>query len=487
MSDDVIQRPKGRRNSSIDLGPSTHEEPVKEKKSISFGRKSSEPTDSPAQETGSKRMSLSFGRRKTNEPTAPQDVSFDTRGSEPAAEEPVHSAEPQQTSERRSFSASIDMGQGQQRSMDLGGQSKPRTESTSKIETTVRSGTHGTTDTGAFGTSHQKSGVDVGPSESAAGKPAKNKSVLGGIGAAIPFGRKEEEDRKGTWGNTGYSATDDQAHRNTTYHIPSFAKQTLIVFMVQMKLFSKMRWTYFMLFMAILIPIVVIALGDYMDAIADVTTTSTEYLGLMLSMMPIFLGFFTAVLSGPAIGREFKDRTAYMNVSLPLSRASFYTGKYLAGFVLALGIFVFAYAMAIATTMMRYDVIFGDLILESMGTMIVAIFAYSATAFCIGAFTKRPSTMTPFVLMTFILPALMMALNLEYNLSELMFLPCFLPDASLYLVGSPVVGSVAGFFSLMFYVPLVDISQIATMVAVGIVWGILFFALGLYRTTRREM
>ena len=42
--EETIQRPKGRRNNSIDLGPTHTEQPARtEKKQISFGRKKEEP------------------------------------------------------------------------------------------------------------------------------------------------------------------------------------------------------------------------------------------------------------------------------------------------------------------------------------------------------------------------------------------------------------------------------------------------------------
>ena len=297
---------------------------------------------------------------------------------------------------------------------------------------------------------------------------------------------KKEEDRKGTWGDTGYHATDEEAHRDRRYRIPSFVTQTGTMFMVQMRLYSKMKWTYFMLFMAILIPIITIVLDEVFDAMAMELGSSTAYIGMLLSMMPIVLGFFTAVLSGPSIGREFKDRTAYMSMPLPISRVSFYLGKYLAGFVLSLGIFMFAYGMAVATAMSHYDYIFADLIGESMLVMTVSLFAYSATAFCIGAFTRKPSTLTPFVLMTFVLPAVLMIIHLRYDVEALMLLPCFLPDVTVSILGSPIIGSVSGFFS-MAGVSLVDVGELWTMVGIAVVWGIVFLLIGMVRTMRREM
>lgn len=88
------------------------------------------------------------------------------------------------------------------------------------------------------------------------------------------------------------------------------------MFIVQMKLFSKMKWTYFMFFMAVLISIITIVMSDAMDLFAVEVGISTGYIGLLLSMLPMMLGFFTVVLYGPSIGRGFKNRVAYMNISL---------------------------------------------------------------------------------------------------------------------------------------------------------------------------
>ena len=317
---------------------------------------------------------------------------------------------------------------------------------------------------------------------------SKKRSALGSV---IPFGKKEEEDRKGTWGNTGYTASNEQAHRDVIYHIPSFIKQTIIVFMVQMRLFSKMKWTYFMLFVALLIPIVFFAARDLLSMMMSgygfMTEYSNSFIAGMLAFLPLLLGLFTSVLCGTQLPNEFKERTAYMNISLPMSRISFYIGKYLAGFVLSLAVFMFAYGMAIATSMSEYDTIFADLLSSSLVLTIVATFAYSATAFCIGSFMRRGSSLIPFLFMTVVLPMVCTLLFAFYmdsgpDLSYLFYLPCFLGEAALGILGAPMSGS-AG----MIIMPYIDLTNIGTNIAIGIVWGVAFLLLGMYRTTRREM
>ncbi len=306
---------------------------------------------------------------------------------------------------------------------------------------------------------------------------------------------KPEEDRKGTWGSMNYSATDSEAHRDAVYSIPSHFRQTYIVFMTQMKAFGKMKWTYFMLFVALLIPILSTAANStiepLMAAFEFETTYSNTYIAGLLAFLPLLLGLFTSVLCGKQIPQEFKDRTAYMNISLPIDRSSFYIGKYLAGFVLSLGIFLFAYGSAIATAMMKYDSIFADLLSQSLIITVVGVFAYSATAFCVGSFMKRGSSIVPFIFMSIVLPTIlgvsfaMMNTDLTANGitgAWIFQLPCFIGEGALAILGAPLSPSV-GMLSIQY----VDVTTIMPMIVIGIVWGIAFLALGLYKTMRREM
>ena len=329
--------------------------------------------------------------------------------------------------------------------------------------------------------------VDLGPEPQeeapvqAGEEQPKKASFLDRVKAVAPV--KEEEDRKGTWGNSGYSASDDEAHRDRVYSAPSFMKQTMIVFMVQMKLFAKQKWTFIMLFVALLIPLLTILLGDNIDAIMQMMgfgNFSNTYIAGQLALLPLLLGQFTSKLCGKQIPQEFKDRTAYMNISLPSHRASFFLGKYLAGFLMWVGIFMLAYGSAIITATSKYDSIYADLLSESLTITLVGVFAYSATAFCIGCFMKKGSSIVPFFAMSIALPLVILIVDKQLD-SALAYMPCFLGEAALGLLGAPMCASVI-------LIPTsLDLTSIGLMIAVGIVWGIGFLALGLYQTMRREM
>ena len=325
--------------------------------------------------------------------------------------------------------------------------------------------------------------IDVEPEENVQNEPKKTSFRSKVMDMS---GKGDEEDRKGTWKGTNYNASDAEAHRDVRYRAPSWIKQTWIMFMVQMKQFSKAKWTYFALFTALLIPILMLASKDFITMMLTnfgfSTAFSNTYIAGLLSFLPLFLGLYTSVMCGSQIPQEFKDRTAYLNISLPMSRSSFYIGKYLAGFVLCLGIFMLAYGAAVATAMMDYESIFSDLLAESMMLTIIGVFAYSATAFCLGSFMKRGSSIVPLILMTVLLPMVITLVAAQYNVWSLTMLPFFLGEAALGILGASMSGSVG-----MIMMSYIDLTNVGMMAIIGIVWGVAFLVLGLLKTMRREM
>ncbi len=289
----------------------------------------------------------------------------------------------------------------------------------------------------------------------------------------------------GTWKESGYSATDEEAHRDVKYSIKSSFSQMLTVFMVQMKLFSKMKWTYILLFTALLIPIIAFSAPDFINILSTFGYSkgySTTKIAGLLFFLPLMLGLMTSIMCGTQMPLEFKERTAYMNIPLPMSRASFFFGKYLAGFVMCLGIFMFAYSMAIATALVDYDTIFPDLILNSIFLTIIGVMAYSATAYTLGCLTKKGSSIFPFVLMSFIIPLIVMIICSQTDDYTLTLLPMFLGEAALGILGASMTGS-AG----MIVLSQMDLTMTWAMVVIGIVWTVVMLLIGYVKTERREM
>lgn len=296
-----------------------------------------------------------------------------------------------------------------------------------------------------------------------------------------------EEERIGTWADTGYRASDEEAHRNVRYEGTSPINRIVWIFMTQMKLFSKNRWTFILLFLAVLMPLVIIAVPDLRDAAKELCAGSTAYIGTLLCMMTFMVCFFTSFLCGTQIPNEFKDRTAYMSMPLPVTRLEFYIGKYLAGFVLCLGAFLLAFGFAIILAMNEYDAFFSDDIASALLSTIVTIFAFSATAFCLGSFMKRGSAMVPLILMFFLLPIVFFLVYVKYDVDAALLMPCFLPDNIIATLGSQASMSIGGFLTMAMGVDLPYVADIGASMIISIVWGIAFLVLGAWKICRREM
>lgn len=306
------------------------------------------------------------------------------------------------------------------------------------------------------------------------------------------FGKAKEEqpvedERIGTWADSGYDASDEEAHRNVRYEGSSPVKRILWIFMAQMKLFSKNKWTFILLFMAVLMPIVIIVVPDLKDATKTICAGSTAYIGTLLCMITFMASFFTSFLCGTQIPNEFKDRTAYMSMPLPVTRMEFYIGKYLAGFVLCVGAFLMAFGFAVILAMMEYDTFFSDEIASALLGTIVTIFAFSATAYCLGSFMKRGSALVPLIFMFFLLPIVCFLAYMRLDLDAMLLFPCFLPDNIIFTLGSEAAMSIGGMSIGMFGVDLPSVANIDASMLVSIVWGIAFLILGAYKMSRREM
>ncbi len=319
-----------------------------------------------------------------------------------------------------------------------------------------------------------------------------------GAGAAYALAKDKDEPasgqdddwRGGTWVDSGYSASDEEAHRNVVYEPPNFLIQTLIVMFAQMKLYSKGKATYILIGMIALIPILTLLIPDYIDTIATSfgADVSNAYIGLLLSFLPLIMALFTAKQCGTQIPNEFKQRTAYMSIPLPMHRLSFYFGKYLAGFLYCLALFLLAFGVAVACTSMKFDSFYCDVLLEAFVSTVVAILVYSSLAFCVGCFISRGSVLLPLFLNLVAFPSLFMYIGVKFNSSLALMMPSFLPDAIVQSLGFPVSASLSGFsYALVLMGGTgLELGSMWSMCAIGLVWSIGFLALGAYWMTRRE-
>lgn len=299
----------------------------------------------------------------------------------------------------------------------------------------------------------------------------------------------EQDDwRGGTWEDSGYSATDEEAHRDRVYNPPNFVVQMLIVMFAQLKLFAKGKAAIVLIVMIAIMPIVVFLLPDYINQIASNfgATISNAYTGFLLVMLPLFLALFTAKQCGTQIPNEFKERTAYMSIPLPMHRLAFYFGKYLAGFLYCLALFLLAFGVAVACTAAKFDSFYTDVLLQAFAGTVVAILVYSSTAFCLGCFLRRGSVLLPLVLNLVAFPLLFFYLTMELESNSFLLAPVFLPDAIVQSMGFPMSMSAMGMISSLFGANY-GFGDMWTMCGLGVAWGAIFLALGALRMMRREM
>lgn len=294
-----------------------------------------------------------------------------------------------------------------------------------------------------------------------------------------------DEDRIGTWADTGYKMSDKEAHRDVSYDGSSSVKRTMWVFVNQMKLFSKNKFTFLLVFAALLIPVIILGVSTIDDALVKGSAGSTAYIGNVLEFMPVMVCLFTAILCGTQVANEFKDRTAYMSIPLPMTRLEFYLGKYLAGFVLCLGVFLMAFGFSVLLAMRHYDTFFSDQISMALICTIITIFVFSATSYCVGCFMKRGSALVPLVLMLVVLPMIACIIYAEYEIVEVFMLPCFLPDSIVFTLGATPF-SLAGMFSALLDSAAIT-DNLMGLIGTGIIWGVAFLILGALKITRREM
>lgn len=90
--------------------------------------------------------------------------------------------------------------------------------------------------------------------------------------------------------------------------------------------------------------------------------------------------------------------------------------------------------------------------------------------------------MVPFMMMCFVLPAIIVTISSNMDAWWLTQLPFFLGEAALGILGAPVSAS-AG----MIVMSHLDLSNVAYMAALGLIWTVAFLVIGLIKTERREM
>jgi ABC-type transport system involved in multi-copper enzyme maturation permease subunit len=276
--------------------------------------------------------------------------------------------------------------------------------------------------------------------------------------------------------------SDDSAVSGRTHELPSPVSQIITVFGAQMRLYSKSKIALVFIALALLIPI--LSFSGAAEKIIDTLLGAPPSTSYLLAFLPLFIIVIPAMLAGRILSSEFKNRTVYMLFTLPVSRSTYYIGKFLAAFVLSTGIFAVAYAFAVISGASLYGPSYPNNVMGSFIVCIAGVFAISATAYGLSAYLKKGSTglvIGALLFLPMILAVIMQVYDLD--LGVLKTIPPFTGYQSMHLLDMGLGGA---FLGDMFRW-LTSTYSIFVYVIMSAIWGAAFFALGLMNTDRKEL
>lgn len=272
------------------------------------------------------------------------------------------------------------------------------------------------------------------------------------------------------------------------FELASKTRQMATVYETQMRIYSKSKTIYIFLFMLLLIPILSFA-GVADKAISALAGNPT--VSYLLTLLLIFLVLIPVILTARLLPSEFRNRTAYMNFPLPVSRTTFYLGKFFAALTLSIGIIMLAYAFAIISGggyLPTYPNDVGGAIMVSAA----AVFAFAATSYALSCYFKKGS-MAVSILLLMVLPLLMYIV--------VVLIPVFVPKVDMdpllniwdYLKTMPIFAPYSSLNMIDGGFMQGEISALSSSldplfcVAVSVIWGVLFLLLGVRKINRMEV
>lgn len=287
--------------------------------------------------------------------------------------------------------------------------------------------------------------------------------------------------------------TDEEAHRNVSYELPSKLRQIKECFMIQMKRYTKQKVMWFAVVLLILIPICFYLFEkvESLRGMLPVTDVTNIYIASLLQFMPVIIPLLAAIACGSMLSQEFNERTVYLSLPLPMSRSAFYLGKFLAGLVLIEGVLTAAYGICMLLAMTVTKVTYTSHIFISMLVMIVFVFFCCALTYMMSTKLKRGSTMLPFVLLVVVLPLISIIIaqfvngDLAANIAS--YLPSFSPEMALLSLGNTTPFSLYGFINLMVPLKVVPGKNPLIMMGITLLLGVIMLYVGNKVVKGRDM
>jgi ABC-type transport system involved in multi-copper enzyme maturation permease subunit len=290
------------------------------------------------------------------------------------------------------------------------------------------------------------------------------------------------------------------------YDPPGLIGQILICFKMQIRLFSK-ELTYIVIaLLVVFVPMFMLALGKYVPEMLNPLLSANRYLSVALILLPIMSVLLTSYICGSMLSDEFKERTAYLSLSLPVSRLAFYLGKYLCGLVLSELAMVFVYGSSLAVAVGVVPTFYLEPFLESLAIAMVSVFFTSSFTYMLSAYTSKGAAVLSFFILTLGIPLLLLtpvlmasqigssAGFMEGYLEIAGYLPNFLSESAVSVMGPGFSGT---YFLFLHDVPFVSFNgllhlfgnnkDILISMAISIILSILCLFGGYRMTSRRGL
>lgn len=327
--------------------------------------------------------------------------------------------------------------------------------------------------------------------EKAAAKAAKAEAKLG-------------ERIEDAYDDSDRTLSHNEACRDSVYALPTSFAHIRICFMTQMKRFTKQRTVWLMAILLIAMPVLFIYLNNNGFIVSSNVANTT--MATILILLPIISALMATVVCASMLPTEFNERTVYLSLPLPMSRRSFYIGKFLAGIAISCGTVLAAYGIALILAMNNGGEAYSGPMMESLILALCGTFFFCAMTYMFSASSKRGPVLKTLLLSVAGIPGL--AYVIAFALGQLKmtqfsyilgYFPCFAQDLALTYLGTPNLGGLSlasasmygtiqmsGIGSLLF--PGFEIgSNIAIMCAVCILLGLVMLMRGYSVIARRDM
>ena len=289
--------------------------------------------------------------------------------------------------------------------------------------------------------------------------------------------------------------TDEEAHRDVKYELPSFFTQMIQCFIVQMKRYARQKMIWICLICLLLIPVGYFAISSIVppgEMLPD-TDVANIYMAGLLSVGPMLIPLLASVSCGSMLSQEFNERTVFLSLPLPMSRSAFYVGKFLAGLALIEGTVAAAYGISALIAMKETQSMYTSMMFSSFLLALFYTFFCCALSYALSTKMKRGSSMVPFVLLFLVLPLIAVILMIyggsDFLSTILSYTPCLAIDMAENMLGNVMVLSGPGVYKMMFssHAMYVLSTNNLLMNAISFIISVILLALGYKAIKGRDM